>query len=105
MDSRILDVDGNVITRSHYNESDDSLTLHWSADVEANIDANRREYNENMNAKYGDMRRVASIPCVIIDKWCADDGINYLAPEHKDALRRKLNDPDNRFLRTMPGKL
>lgn len=105
MSGVIVDVSGSAITTAHYDESEDSLTIKRSADVEANIEANKREYIDNTHARFGDMRRVASIPMVIIDKWCAEDGINYLAPEHAGALKRKLNDPDNRFLRTMPGKL
>lgn len=105
MTGRILDVNGGVITRHHYDETEDRTVIHQSADVEANINANKREYIDNANAKFGDMKKVASIPMIIVDKWCAEDGINYLAPENVNALKRKLNDPDNRFLRTMPGKL
>lgn len=101
----IVDRDGNVMTTYIHDEASDLLVIKTSADVEANIEANKREYNDNANARFGDLKRVASIPVVVMEKWIAEDGINYMAPEHKDALRRKLNDPDNRFMRTMPGKL
>lgn len=101
----IVDRDGNVMTTYIHDEASDLLVIKTSADVEANIEANKREYSDNANARFGDMKRVASIPVVVMEKWIAEDGINYMAPEHKDALRRKLNDPDNRFMRTMPGKL
>lgn len=102
---RILSVEEGIVTRADYDHASETLIIKQSADIEANIDANKREFNENMHSRYGEMKKVASIPTVVIDKWCADDGINYLAPEHKGALVRKLNDPDNRFFRTMPGKL
>lgn len=101
----IVDRDGNVMTTYIHDEASDLLVIKTSADVEANIEANKREYNDNLHSRFGDMKRVASIPVVVMEKWIAEDGINYMAPEHKDALRRKLNDPDNRFMRTMPGKL
>ena len=101
----IVDRDGNVMTEYIYNAYDDSLTVKRSADIEANVESNKREYIDNQHSKFGDLKRVASIPVVVMEKWIAEDGINYMAPEHKDALRRKLNDPDNRFMRTMPGKL
>jgi hypothetical protein len=101
----IVDRDGNVMTTYMHDEMSDTLTIKTSADVEANIEANKREYLDNQHSRFGDMKRVASIPVVVMEKWIAEDGINYMAPEHMNALRRKLNDPDNKFLRTMPGKL
>jgi hypothetical protein len=52
----------------------------------------------------GDMRRVASIPAVIIAEWL-QEGIDVFNGEHQDRIARKLNDPDNFYLRTAPGRL
>jgi hypothetical protein len=43
---------------------------------------------------------------VVIEKWMKDDGVNVLAltgPERTKYFRRKLNDIDNRYLRTDSG--
>lgn len=106
MQSQIIEVAGGVTTKGHYDEHTDTLIVQRTADVTANIEQNKRLYNANYHQTFtGDMHEVADIPCEIFDQWCREDGVNYLQPEHAQALKRKLNDPDNRFLRTMPGKL
>jgi hypothetical protein len=52
----------------------------------------------------GDMRRVASIPAVVIADWLKE-GIDVFSGEHQAEVARKLNDPDNFYLRTAPGRL
>ena len=52
-----------------------------------------------------DMRRVASIPVVLIEQWLRDDGLDIYNPDHADRLMKKLNDPDYAYLRTAPGHL
>jgi hypothetical protein len=50
-----------------------------------------------------DMRRVASIPMIVVEKWMVEDGVNFLAlsgPERSKYLKKKLNDPEWRHLRT-----
>lgn len=105
MSSVIVDRHGQSIERHLYDDLTDTLVIHKATDIEANIEANKREYRDNSHARFGDLKKVASIPEDLMAKWIAEDGINYMKPEHAAALRRKLNDPDNRFLRTMPGKL
>lgn len=52
-----------------------------------------------------EMRRVASIPYILINKWLVEEGWNALDPANHDRLVRKLNDPDWAFLRTAPGQI
>jgi len=52
-----------------------------------------------------DMKRVASIPTVVQMAWM-NEGFDVLADDLDQArLARKLNDPDNFYLRTAPGTL
>lgn len=51
-----------------------------------------------------DMRRVASIPNAIIAQWLTE-GIDIWSGDHQAEVARKLNDPDNFYLRTAPGRL
>jgi hypothetical protein len=46
---------------------------------------------------------VASIPLVIIEKYKNEKGIDLM--KDKAAMKRFLNDPDNKFLRVKPGKI
>jgi len=50
------------------------------------------------------MRRVASIPMVLIHHWLVTEGWNALDPACADKLKQKLNDPEYRYLRTAPGR-
>lgn len=47
-----------------------------------------------------DIRRAASIPMNLIQKWRNEEGWNALDPKHDDKLTAKLNDIDYRKLRT-----
>lgn len=70
------------------------------------LDANkvRRDDADRGWVMGGDMRRVASIPAVIIAEWLAE-GIDVFSGDQQDRVARKLNDPDNFYLRTAPGRL
>ena len=50
-------------------------------------------------------RHVATIPNAILAKWLLEDGIDVWSGEHQDGLARKLNDPDNAYLRTGGGHI
>lgn len=75
-------------------------------DVGAALDRNRALYDsgDGYNADRS-MRRVASIPPIVIQKWLIEDGLDVWNPDHRDRLMRKLNDPDWRYLRTAQGRL
>jgi len=51
------------------------------------------------------MRRVASIPYIIMHKWLNEEGWWALDPEHADKLAAKLNSSDWAHLRTAEGHL
>lgn len=73
------------------------------ADVEPILDHNGRMARENngwSTDKDKFMRRAASVPFALIEKWKNEEGWDYLNPEHADKARQKLNDIDYRKLRT-----
>ena len=49
-------------------------------------------------------RHVATIPESIILKW-RTEGIDIFNDEHWPMVRKKLNDPDNKFFRTWKGQV
>lgn len=82
------------------------LTVHRGADVEPNLELNKALYS--LNDGYSpsrEMRRAASIPMPIVEKWRNELGVNVFDPNHKEAVRRLLNSNEYRFLRTAPGRL
>jgi hypothetical protein len=80
--------DGNLIVRSYQ-------------DVEDIIERNKKLRGEPQKSDWG--RHVATIPNSILLKWMLEDGVPvYGMPAHEwdKFLKRKLNDPDWRDLRT-----
>jgi hypothetical protein len=51
-----------------------------------------------------ELRRVASIPLILVLKWLNEEGWYAFDPNARDRLKRKLNDPEYRWLRTAPGR-
>jgi len=104
---RLLDADGGVVSTFHYDEDGETTTVSVGQDVEPILEANKAA--QTINDGYNEdrtLKRIASIPLVVVQQWMKEDGVNFLAlPKHEKQkyLRRKLNDPDNRFLRTSPG--
>jgi hypothetical protein len=105
MDSLVQQKDGWT-EKTTYSDSDKSCTIHLSADVQDTIDDNKRLFNMNDGySKSREWRRVASIPLIVVELWKKQYGVNPMKPENSKLLKRLLNDPDLRGLRTAPGEL
>lgn len=87
-----------VQTRLHFDNGD--VHAHSVQDVEDILDANKALQNDPQKSDWG--RHIASIPNIQIVKWMNEEGVNLLklqGSELQRFLRRKLNDPDYRWLR------
>jgi hypothetical protein len=87
-------------------DGDGSLIVHREADVEPLLEANKALYT--MNDGYSpsrELRRAASVPMAIIEKWKNELGVDVFNPDHKEAVRRLLNSSEYLYLRTAPGRL
>lgn len=81
-------------------------------DVEPYIKANaaRRnavsDYRNKWSRKDRPLRLVADIPNVIAEKWLKE-GVNVFSadPDMVNKVRRKLDEPEYRHLKTHPGKI
>lgn len=81
-------------------------------DVEPILDANKRDQNDrdflNGYTEGRDMKHVARIPLVVLELWAKENGIkrkNIFGKEMSEIIRKKLNDPENLFLRTGMGRV
>lgn len=92
----------NIIEKYHYDDVADKLTIERVQDVEPTLEANKKAYNLGWNAQKGVVRLAARIPMVIIEDYL-NRGIDLINDER--AMKQFLNDPDNKYLRTMPGKV
>lgn len=89
------------------------LTVYREQDVEPVLNANRAAFNEapswrpwGSGRKDVSMRMVADIPNIVVEQWLKE-GINIFSPDPdmQKKFRKKLNDPEWRYLRTYPGKV
>jgi len=75
-------------------------------DVEPIIEHNKALQNDHETPDDVMGRRIAKIPLIIVERWINEDGMNILdtAKHGKKAIerfiRRKLSDPDWRYLKT-----
>jgi hypothetical protein len=72
-------------------------------DVGPSIEYAKERQNNTPRILKGDLWPEAHIPDIIILKWLNEEGWSVFDPNAKAKLRRKLNDPDWRFLRLRPG--
>lgn len=74
-----------------------------SADLQANVDENRRLQNDGRNSFKVDgmtFERVASIPLYLVELWKKMYGVDVFNKDHEKAVERLLNNPDLRYLKT-----
>ncbi len=95
-----------IKTKLHYVDHEDTLIVQRTQDVEPYLDKNKRAFNDAQETGRfkGDFVKMAEIPLSVIEQWMKE-GINIFDDNSKAAIRKKLNDPDYRYLRTTPGKM
>lgn len=102
MSERVLDKDPvSGITRYFsYDHTNDKYTIRTEQKVEDLVESNKAQFNDAQSGFKGDMHRVASIPLNVYyelkRKGIVDD---------PKKLKAWLNDPDNRYFRTKPGRV
>lgn len=103
MDKKLLH-SGLVDSLFHYDASDGTTWIERVQDVEPILKETKALFNNapEFGRYKRDMVKVASIPVVIYEEYLKR-GIDLLKDDA--ALRRFLNDPDNRAFRTTPGKV
>lgn len=103
MQSRIIDTD-TAFTQVYHELSDGRVVVEKKSNViGAIIEANKRQIND-AGGRMGEWQMVGRVDPVVMEKWCREDGINYLLPEHSKALLKKLEQRENRLFKTHPGK-
>ena len=98
----------NGIETNDYIDPNGGMHVHRVQDIAPVLNANKAEYNSHGDLKSsrygkGPMHKIASIPMIVVEKWLKEGFDIYTATPQQ--IRRKLNDPEYKYLRTMPGKL
>lgn len=76
-------------------------------DVTATIEDNKAQYAHNDGySEDKSVRRVASVPWSLRDKWLQEEGWDAYRPDlFPDRLAEKFNNPDYAYLRTADGRV
>lgn len=91
-----------------YDPLTDTTTITYEQDATPLLDANKAAYNDGTNgwmSKSREMKKVASIPAIILMKWLTEEGIDYRNRNHWPAIIRKLNSNEYLYLRTSSGQI
>ena len=92
-----------------YDHTEDKAVIHSVQDVEPLLDLNKKEINgDSMDCTEGGplgMRKVASIPLIIIEKWKTEIGIEVMNKDHRPKVKQLLNDQEYAYLRTHNSRI
>lgn len=85
-----------------FEDTDDGFRIHYEQDAEPTIELNKvkQSMGRAYYAKDPDMWKVASIPIGVQYKWMIEHGVDVMQREHWPAVKRLLNDPEWRYLKT-----
>lgn len=97
-----------IQTQFNYDHDEDKVVLKNTQDVQPILEMNKKEMAGD--SPYGlqnnpNMRKVASIPLVIIEKWKRELGIDIMDKNDMPKIKKLLNDPEYRWLRTHESNL
>jgi len=100
---RLFDYDPTTGTTKwwHYDADKDEATIETVFEVGDLIEQNKASFNSvDERAKWGEWSKVASIPMQLFYRL-KNQGI----VDDPAAMKRWLNDPDNKLFRTRPGRV
>jgi hypothetical protein len=101
----LLISDGHAKTLAHA-DGEGGLVIETVEDISSHLEANKAEYAAiDERARWGEWSKVASIPDSVIAEL---NRIKILRGYHVIDMKRMkqwLNDPENRFFRTRPGRV
>jgi|TARA_R110001606_G_scaffold93981_3_gene208525 hypothetical protein len=92
-----------INTKFNYDHKEEKVVLHNTQDIQPILDMNKMEMNGD--SPYGvqnnpDLRKVASIPLIIIEKWKRELGVDIMDKNDMPKVKKLLNDPEYSWLRT-----
>ena len=110
MSKRLLDYDPLTRTSTYhwYDSVTDETTISYEQDVEPVLELNKAVQGIDDFSKWGIQNNwwhVASVPLILVTKWMREDGINVFQKDHWPKVKRKLMDPEYRYLRRGTGNL
>lgn len=93
-----------IVNKAFYDAGERKFTFLRVQDVEPIIDDNKRLQAQSQRSDWG--RHIATIPNIFLEKWLHEEldrgnvGLRLGSKEFDALIKRKLEDPDYRYLRT-----
>jgi hypothetical protein len=102
-----VEVDELGFKKTYYADGEGGLIIETAQDVTPIIEANKAQYNSTDERKrWGDgWEKVGSIPLTMIQKLNELGICKGFAIVDQKKMKAFLNDPENRYLRTRPGRV
>ncbi len=97
-----------ISTTLTYDHTTDHVVQRRQQDVAPLLELNRKELNGDIPGgnKIGkDMRKVASIPLIVIEMWKSQYGVDIYNKNDFPKIKKLLNSPEWQALRTSEGKI
>jgi hypothetical protein len=94
-----------------YHSDSDKVVIERNIDYKPIVEHNKKLYSENNGySKSKDLKRVASIPTLVLEIWSKEYNGNsnwFALPSdvQKKILKKKLNSSEFQMFRTAPGRL
>lgn len=102
---KLFSADGTRHTIAHF-DNEGGVTLETKQDVTEIIEGNKQMFNQiTSQDKWGDLTKVARLPLTVIDDLNKKRVMRGFAVIDETRFKAFLNDPDNRFFRTRPGRV
>lgn len=79
----------------------DGVLIRYEQDaqsIQQIIDRNKQAQLENVG-RMGPAVKAAEIPIGVMYEWLVKHGVDFWNPDHRDGVKRLLNDPDYRYLK------
>ena len=108
-DKVLIDIDPLTGSKSifEYDGSDGTFRVHEITDVSPTIEQNKLSQNDGTGGWNDDksFRHVARIPPAIVEMWRLIYGVDVMNRDHWPAVKRLLNDPDWKNIRSANWKV
>ncbi len=107
--TKIVEKEGLMTTT--YHQDNDKVVIERNIDYKPIVEHNKKLYSQNNGySKSKDLKRVASIPTLVLEIWSKEYNGNsnwFALPSdvQKKILKKKLNSSEFQFFRTAPGRL
>lgn len=78
-----------TILDTKWSAEDGKIIVSRSQDVTSILDFNREKQADGHNVK-SDMRHVAGVPFVVLEKWLTDSGLKLGSPEFGEYVKKQI---------------